>query len=296
MWGLLFFIIIGIGCFVSSCKIDSENARRREQSKQDGKDTYFDYNGKPRLVNNNHQIDRTIRLVNGELDHVLIDTKTEKILHNYSEDKRQLERQKEINARSKDIEERREAKKEGRYFYAATGESRIKDGFYEDSPVNYLIRHYRRVSDDLLLSENSREGNPIQEARCEFYIWAGNAEKCNDLKTLRELAARNWEKVLNWDSKFNRGFRHDNYFPTQAEAEAYARRLNAYFPDTIRDGRPLLLTEVDEEALKIIRENIPNNIYECNMFYCVKSIQAKLVYAGYLIRNVELQNIITGNY
>ena len=291
MWGLLFFGVIGIGCFINSCKTDYENTKRREQSKQNGGETYFDYNGKCRLVSNNHQIDRTLRVVNGELDHVLIDTKTEKILHNYSEDKRIAERQKAYEKSVKDSEERRQAREEGRYFYAATGESRIINGFYEDSPVNYLIHHYRRVGDNLLLHKDCREGEPIREARCEFYIWAGRAEERKDMKVLRELAARNWWKLLKWD-KEREWWKEKGYYPTKAEAEEYARSLDAYMPDTIRDGKPLLICETTQEVLDCINK-YKSKIDENNLSFFINRIQAELVYDGYLIRKDEVKKLLS---
>lgn len=300
MFGVLFFLIIIIGCFANSCKTDYESNKRREQSRQNGSDTYFDYNGKCRLVSNNHQIDRTIRVVNGELDHVLIDTKTEQILHNYSEDERNAEKQKVIELRNKNEEAKNKARTKGEYKYVEVSKTPISSGFYEDfSDIQFgyckNIYRKRRVSDDLLLSKTC-DYRCWVDARCNFGLWSQNAEKQNDIERLRELAASNWKKILRWES--NREYwKEKSPYPTKEEAEAYAKKIGAYLPDTIRNGEPLL-TFYDESCKEVYNFIATYDIGHADLNnydtlgFTKNLIEERLIKLGYLVEKDEIGRIL----
>lgn len=253
MFGILFFGILGIGAFVYSCKNDADNARRRENSRQNGQDYYMDNIGKDRRVDNNHQVVRVFKNCNGSdrADDVLMDLKTGQVLHNYSEDKRRIEREEINKAINENISRREKARKKGEYAYRAYDEHPIIDGFYEDmhaamylrNPYNLSERerngadHVRRVSDNLLLTKKTLEygyGNHVyRDGRCELVLYCPRAEERDDKETIYKLAQLNWKTIKEWDTEsFYRTMWHEcsnpEPFPTSAEVEAYARKIGAY--------------------------------------------------------------------
>ena len=246
MWGLLFFAVLGAGAFIHACKNGTKSNEYRNQAKKNDQKYYFDNLGKQRSVDNNHLVSRTTRPINGNWDDVMYDLTEEKVIYNYGNDER-TKRQKEISGyNTSTAKKRKEAKEEGCYLYMTDKEPPIEDGEYSDGiyagqyrkkpdklDLVHYNRHYRRVSDNLLLRQDSCLWHPIREAKCDLFIWDDRAEKENDFKQLRKLAEHNWKKIEKWedDERYRISWRGEKM--SRGDVEAYARKINAYLPDVI---------------------------------------------------------------
>lgn len=236
MWGLLFFAALGIGSFVHACKNADEDGRSRQNSSEKGDEYYLDRLGCQRRVDNNHQVVRTFDESKGyHLDDVLMDVQTGQILHNYSNDERAKRRAMESKQNVENKKYREDARKRGSYYYLAYYEPPVACGLYHDlyaeqykrEPISvyywhYPRCHYRRVSDNLLMSSHGRE------ARFNLILYNEKAEKNNDINIINQCVDINWRIINTWEEQAHIYWHENTPYPTAAEVEEYARKVGAY--------------------------------------------------------------------
>lgn len=263
--GVFVLIVLGIGYFIHSCKNDIANNNKRERGRINNDKYYTDQKGKLRLVENNHEILWTVDNVNGNIDRVLLDMTSNQVLRNKSEEERQEKRDRNERRKQETIESREIAKKEGRYFYTTALEPPVCSGLFEDfyaslykknparAEYNWYAWHTRRVSDDLLLAKDTCTYHPIKEAKYGLIVYDIEAEKKKNKEKLTCHAEWNWKLINDWKvGKVPIGWKENDYRPSGAEVEVYAREVGAYLDISASYSEKSRDPQNYEEQVKII--------------------------------------------
>lgn len=209
MFGIILLASLVIGGTVHVCKNSLYDDKSKQQSVKENRNYYLDWQGYRRRVDNNHKV--LIHVTDFKTgDKVDMDMKTGEVLKNYSKALEIKEKEKENQIRSENIKRKQEAKNRGDLWY--TSYEKINDTKVFYSPWAYVKK---RVSDDLLLSNNST-GVILYDNRFELAL----DNELLDEETKLKLAKRN--KVL-FDAQWL--YQIENI--TKEELLRYAKKIGA---------------------------------------------------------------------
>lgn len=236
MWGLFILGAIGIGAMIHSLKNDTENASSRNNATNSGQKYYTDNYGKVRSVDTNHQVMRyTTAGHKHNWDTVDKDMKTGQILRNYTQEKRDEISNEKRKIHEENLRSKKKAIEEGRYWYSVKeppiegyrGGSIAYYSYQRDIMENRLENlfnyeyHKYRISDDLLLDDDSTHYQRIKEFKCQFVVYDPDVEKDGNLKKLNQHIEYN---NYNCESSFSQ----NRCKMTEQEMREYAKKVGAY--------------------------------------------------------------------
>ena len=247
MWGLMFLGVMGAGAFVESCRKGSYNAERRNNSRNQGKQYYMDYNGNTRRVDNDHEVLQYMTdWSNG--DRVDIDVKTGEYINRVPNSDRVRKENWIKECEEKAKKSKKEAIEKGETFYVSTVQvdDASKHSMYPGTSV------YHRVSDDLPL-----EDFPIKDVNIKskmtglsirkrmivmkdynlgFYVGTEKDYNKEDYPLIEEWKKLNWYIIneplhrgkASFKYIYNNGFFEQMNYDTPEKKEAYARKIGAF--------------------------------------------------------------------
>lgn len=249
MWGLVFLGVMGVGAFIESCRKDSYNAERRNNSRQHGNTYYMDYNGNTRRVDNNHEVLRNMTdWSNG--DRVDIDVKTGEYINRVQNSDRARRENWIKKCEERNKINKKEAIEKGKSFYWATVQ--VDDAMkYSKHPGESV---YHRVSDDLPLMSFPIKDVYIKDKKTGIKIpkemlvmtdynlglHVGKErnydEKDYPIEIIEEWKRANWYIIneplhrgrANFSYIYNNGFFEQMNYDTPEKKEAYARKIGAF--------------------------------------------------------------------
>ena len=219
MFGAIMLGVITCGCVAQALKEASYDGNHRSKAGSNNQKYYMDFHGSDRRVDNNNKVMKyTIDFKTG--DRVDLDLKTGEVLRNYSQEKRNKDKRKELEFNEKNKNEREKAIKEGKYFYSSYEKTEYRMMMTPNTPYEYVKR---RCIDNLLLHKDS-DYRQVRDAKYGFLLYR-DPKEYNQTYRYDPLTV---EKDKEWNLMHCRcKFIQEEHNMTYEELKAEAERLGA---------------------------------------------------------------------